>query len=165
MSPLAEADVGGSSSPNEGSPRADVADCPGLELELMARNAADAVTDLMRLLRNDPGVSNPAVFERDLAERQSLGPSFLGPAIAFPHVRTTGVSRTVMAVGRSGVGIRFDAEHPAVRLVIVVGAPAFEVGQYLLFTSRLARRLGAAGRIQRLLAASTQAEFLAAWRL
>ena len=55
----------------------------------------------------------------------------------------------------------FDAAHPAVRLIFMVGTPKQQVEQYLLAVAAITRLLRTDGVRAGLLAARTEAEFAA----
>ena len=58
-------------------------------------------------------------------------------------------------------GVGFDAEHPQVRLVFMVGTPQASVEDHLLAVAAITRLLQPEGRRAGLLAARTEAEFRA----
>lgn len=100
-------------------------------------------------------------FLADLLERASVASVCIADEIALPHARTTAVGRLVLAIGRSSQGIAFDAEHPAVRLVFLIGVPKLAVRDYLQLVAALSRLLKNSVVRQGLLTASTEEEFLA----
>ena len=68
----------------------------------------------------------------------------------------------VLGVARIALpGVGFDAAHPAVRLVFMVGTPKQQVEEYLLAVAAITRVLKAEGVHAGLLAARTEAEFAA----
>ena len=82
-------------------------------------------------------------------------------AIRALHARLGAVGRMVLAVGRSTQDVAFDPEHPGVRLVFLIGTPRAAVADYLKLVAGLARLLKKPGVRAGLLAAKTEAEFLA----
>lgn len=111
------------------------------------------------------GVLDDTRFLRDLLSRQALGANCLDHEIALPHVRTPAVRRIVLAVGRSSSGIAFDAEHPAIRLVFLIGVPSAATAEYLRWVAQLASTLRTASLRRALLNASNEEEFRSFWNL
>lgn len=110
--------------------------------------AAGAVTDAPRLLA-------------DVLERMRVASVCIADDIALPHARTSAVDRVVLAVGRAAEGIAFDAKHPRVRLVFLIGTPKAAVTEYLKVVAALSRLLKNAATRAALLAAPGEAEFRA----
>ncbi|MDB6093187.1 MAG: putative IIA-like nitrogen-regulatory protein PtsN [Verrucomicrobia bacterium] len=91
-----------------------------------------------------------------------LAPVCIAPEVALPHARTTAVERVVLGVARiAPPGVGFDAEHPHVRLVFMVGTPKNQVEEYLLSVAAITRLLKVEGVRTGLLTAPTEAEFRA----
>lgn len=135
-------------------------DC--IALDLSAKSGEEAIRALHGQLGSaDGAVIDEPRFLADLLERASLASVCIADAIALPHARTTAVGRLVLAIGRSKQGIAFDAAHPAVRLVFLIGVPKIAVTDYLQLVAALARMLKNSAVRQGLLAASTEEEFLA----
>ncbi len=107
------------------------------------------------------GVADEGEFLGDLLERSRLASVCIAPEVAMPHARTAAVERMVLAVGRTVEGCAFDAEHPAVRLVFLIGTPKESATEYLKLVAALSRMLRTATVRQGLLAATNEAEFLA----
>lgn len=97
----------------------------------------------------------------DLLARMRLGPVCIAEGIAMPHARSSAVDRMVLAVGRSNIGIRFDAQHPRVGLLFVIGTPKDAVTEYLQAVAALSRWLREAGRRAALTAAPDEESFRA----
>ncbi len=107
------------------------------------------------------GVADEATFLTDLLERARLASVCIAPEVAMPHARTAAVERMVLAVGRTAQKCAFDAEHPGVRLVFLIGTPKESAAEYLRMVAALSRMLRTATVRQGLLAATNEAEFLA----
>jgi len=109
-----------------------------------------------------PGVNDPARFLKDLQERARVASVCIAADVALPHARTVAVDRLVLGVARlAEPGVGFDAEHPAVRLVFMIGTPKLQVEGYLKLVSALSRLLRKEGVRAALMAAKTEAEFRA----
>lgn len=131
-------------------------------LGLDAKSGEEAIQALHGRLSAAPGVVlDPARFLTDLLERARLASVCIADDIALPHARTTAVDRLVLAVARADRGISFDAGHPAVRLVFLVGTPKDALSEYLHMVAALSRLLRNPIARGALLAASDEADFRA----
>jgi mannitol/fructose-specific phosphotransferase system IIA component (Ntr-type) len=76
--------------------------------ELHARTPTDAIAELVRalgsLLTGHKRFARDAVLEREL-----LAATGVGDEVAIPHAAVDGVTRPLLALGRSPAGIDFDA--------------------------------------------------------
>lgn len=130
-------------------------------LNLAAKSGGEAIRELHGLVGLASGaVSDPPQFLADLIERAGVASVCIAGDIALPHARTAAVSRMVLAVGRSEHGIVFDAEHPEVRLVFLIGTPKDAVTDYLKLVAALSRMLKDAALRQGLMTAKTEMDFL-----
>lgn len=134
-----------------------------INLDLAARTAPEAFTELSDGLSHRDGMTDPARFLSDLLARQAMGGNCLDLEIALPHVRTPAMKRIVLAVGRSHSGVWFDPEHPAIRLIFLIGVPTGATTEYLRWVALLARALRRPGLRQGLLAAPTAEAFREVW--
>ena len=133
-----------------------------LVLDLAANSREAALCGLHARLARSPAVTDAPQFLHGLLERAMLAPVCVAPDVALPHARTDAVARVVLGVARiAAPGVGFDAAHPAVRLVFMVGTPKQQVEEYLLAVAAISRLLKADGVRAGLLAARTEAEFTA----
>ena len=133
-----------------------------LILDLVANSREAVLCRLHEQLAGCPGVKDAPAFLHSLRERAMLAPVCIAPDVALPHARTAAVNRVVLGVARLAVpGVGFDAEHPQVRLVFMVGTPQASVEDHLLAVAAITRLLQPDGRRAGLLAARTEAEFRA----
>lgn len=131
-------------------------------LDLSANSREAALRGLHRELARLPAVKDADRFLIDLLERTMLASVCIAPEVALPHARTTAVDRIVLGVARlKAPGVGFDGEHPAVRLMFMIGTPRQQVEAYLRLVAAISRLLRAPGARDGLLAASTEAEFRA----
>lgn len=131
-----------------------------LILDLAANSREAALSGLHAALSRCPAVKDAPRLLHGLLERAMLAPICIAPDVALPHARTDAVERIVLGVARlAAPGVGFDAEHPNVRLVFMVGTPKPQVDEYLLAVAAITRVLKAEGIRLGLLAAKTEAEF------
>jgi mannitol/fructose-specific phosphotransferase system IIA component (Ntr-type) len=129
---------------------------------LEAASGDEAIRALHQRLRAaTPDVNDAAQFLRDLLARTAVASVCIADDVALPHARTAAVDRIVLAVARTAVPVVFDAEHPDVRLVFLIGTPKAAVGEYLQTVAALSRLLKNGATRADLLAAPTEADFRA----
>ena len=133
-----------------------------LILDLVANSREAALCTLHAQLASSPAVKDAPQLLHGLLERAMLAPVCIASDVALPHARTTAVDRMVLGVARiAPPGVGFDAEHPAVRLVFMVGIPKAQVEEYLLSVAAITRLLKTEGVRAGLLAAKNETEFRA----
>jgi len=131
-------------------------------LDLVANSREAAICALHAQLAKSPAVKDAPKFLHELLERAMLAPVCISAEVALPHARTDAVERVVVGVARvTAPGVGFDAEHPQVRLIFMVGTPKQQVEEYLLAVAAITRLLRTEGVRAGLLAAKTEAEFTA----
>ena len=143
------------------SPTALIAQPDAVILDLPTDSGEAAIRYLHTRLSGLPEVTNSSTFLSDLLERAAMSSVCIASDVALPHARTTAVRRTVLAVGRSAGPVAFDPEHPAVRLVFLIGTPKEAVTEYLQLVAALSRMLKNDQTRAALLSAATEAEFRA----
>jgi mannitol/fructose-specific phosphotransferase system IIA component (Ntr-type) len=133
-----------------------------LVLDLVATTRNDALRLLHAELIKSSAVNDHAQLWRDLLERAELSSVCIAPEVALPHARTLSVDRLVLGVARvRDPGVMFDAEHPSVRLMFMIGTPRQRVEEYLRMVAAITRRLRKPDTIPALLGAPTADEFRA----
>ncbi len=131
-------------------------------LDLRATSGEEAVRALHARLGDAGGaVTAPAQFLTDLLERMSAASVCIADDIALPHARTAAVGRMVFAAARTAGEIAFDATHPRVRLIFLIGTPRAAVAEYLKVVAGLSRLLKNTAARAALLAAPNEEEFRA----
>ena len=127
--------------------------------ELEAGSADEAIATLhARLSAASPAVKDAPQFLAELLQRSRLASVAIALDVAVPHARTDAVERVVLALGRSKDGVAFDAAHPRVRLIFLIGTPRQPVGEYLRLVATLARILRNEGVRQAMLNAGGEDE-------
>ena len=132
-----------------------------IKLELQATQKEAALREVAELLRQTGGVTNFDAFFQEILERERVSNTALGHDVAIPHARTEQCSDILIAVGRSGQGIEFEAKDgQPVRLIFLIGTPKQMVTDYLRVVGNLARLLRQDQIRQRLLTAPDGAAFI-----
>jgi mannitol/fructose-specific phosphotransferase system IIA component (Ntr-type) len=131
-------------------------------LDLTAGSREVALRALHAKLALVPGVTDAERLLLDVLERAMIASVCIAPDVALPHARTTAVSRLVLGIARlAPPGVGFDGEHPAVRLMFMIGTPRRQVEEYLQLVAAISRLLKTPGARDALLAAKTEGVFRA----
>lgn len=91
-----------------------------IKLNMTARNKEEVIEELTDLLIQDGAVTNKEDFIRDVWLREELGSTGFENHIAIPHGKSSGVSRTALAIGRTQHAIPWETmDGSDVRCVIL----------------------------------------------
>ena len=108
-------------------------------LELREATAAEAILEIVELLRDNGRVDDFYKLADAVMEREGRASTNTGEGVAFPHARTDLVDRLVLGIGRSKAGIPFGYSSELVHLIFLVGVPQRMVTDYLVCLGALAR--------------------------
>lgn len=91
-----------------------------IKLNMTARTKEEVIEELTDLLIQDGAVTNKEDFIRDVWLREELGSTGFENHIAIPHGKSSGVSRTALAIGRTQHAIPWESmDGSDVRCVIL----------------------------------------------
>ncbi|MFH7197528.1 PTS sugar transporter subunit IIA [Klebsiella pneumoniae] len=91
-----------------------------IKLNMTARTKEEVIEELTDLLIQDGAVTNKEDFIRDVWLREELGSTGFENHIAIPHGKSSGVSRTALAIGRTQHAIPWETTDGSdVRCVIL----------------------------------------------
>jgi len=92
-------------------------------IDLKATTKNEALKELFTVIEHAPEITNGNDFERSVLEREQVLTTGIGFEFAIPHVKIPSVSDFVMALGRSRLGIDFDAlDGKPVHIVLLVAS-------------------------------------------
>ncbi len=92
-----------------------------IKLNMTARTKEEVIEELTDLLIQDGAVTNKEDFIRDVWLREELGSTGFENHIAIPHGKSSGVSRTALAIGRTQHAIPWETmDGSDVRCVIFI---------------------------------------------
>lgn len=80
---------------------ATVLNVKNIKLKMTARTKEEVIEELTELLVQDGAVTNKEDFIRDVWLREEQGSTGFENHIAIPHGKSSGVARTVLAIGRT----------------------------------------------------------------
>lgn len=102
-----------------------------IKLNMTARTKEEVIEELTDLLIQDGAVTNKEDFIRDVWLREELGSTGFENHIAIPHGKSSGVSRTALAIGRTQHAIPWETmDGSDVRCVILFAVCCGEVIVY-----------------------------------
>ncbi|HCI6015763.1 TPA: PTS sugar transporter subunit IIA [Klebsiella quasipneumoniae subsp. similipneumoniae] len=91
-----------------------------IKLNMTARTKEEVIEELADLLVQDGAVTNKQDFIRDVWLREELGSTGFENHIAIPHGKSSGVSRTALAIGRTQHAIPWETmDGSDVRYIIL----------------------------------------------
>ncbi|EPY4667415.1 PTS sugar transporter subunit IIA [Klebsiella pneumoniae] len=91
-----------------------------IKLNMTARTKEEVIEELTDLLIQDGAVTNKEDFIRDVWLREELGSTGFENHIAIPHGKSSGVSSTALAIGRTQHAIPWETmDGSDVRCVIL----------------------------------------------
>ncbi|MCD9713587.1 PTS sugar transporter subunit IIA [Klebsiella pneumoniae] len=91
-----------------------------IKLNMTARTKEEVIEELTDLLIQDGAVTNKEDFIRDVWLREELGSTGFENHIAIPHGKSSGVTRTALAIGRTQHAIPWETmDGSDVRCVIL----------------------------------------------
>lgn len=131
------------------------------KLDLVSTTKTDAIKELVDMLDAAGYLTDANAFLNAVFEREKVGSTGIGKGIAIPHSRTAMVRNVVVAVGRSTVGVDFEAiDNRPVNLIFLIAAPVESGGLYLKALARLSRLLRYQDFRNRLMEASSVDEIV-----
>lgn len=123
----------------------------------------DAVLEeMVTLVSSSDAVTDAPSLLAAVRERERVLSTGIGLGIAIPHAKIPGVTRFVVAVGRHGAGIEFDAiDGKPVHIVVLIAGPQDAQDRYLRLLARLSGRLRQEDVRRKILAAKTHGDVVA----
>jgi PTS system nitrogen regulatory IIA component len=110
--------------------------------ELKAATREAAITELADVLTHAGGMDDQGEMVKVLMARERLGSTGIGDGIAIPHGKIRGIDNLMIAIGRSGKGVDFNAmDGKPVHLFFLLMAPENSSGQHLKVLARISRLL------------------------
>ena len=113
-----------------------------IRLRLEATKKHLVIRELVALLHEAGKINQPEKIEAAILKRERLVSTGIGSGIAIPHLLTSEVAQTVMALGRRQDGINFRSlDGIPVYLIFLIVGPKNEEYRHLQLLSRLSRFL------------------------
>jgi PTS system fructose-specific IIC component len=133
-------------------------------LQLESAEKIAVIKELTRLLGGDVVVDEKLLLEAIL-RRENLESTGIGMGVALPHARTSAVSRTALAFGRSEEGVDFNSlDRKPCHLVFLIVAPEDRKTEYIMTLARVSKLLRREDVRSELAQAETQDDILEVFR-
>ncbi|MFH1738929.1 MAG: PTS sugar transporter subunit IIA [bacterium] len=115
---------------------------PGRIIDLASATKADALRELVDVLRDAPEVTDPEGFYQAIIDREKIMSTGLGIGIALPHVKIPSITNFVTALGRKRDGLDFDSlDGKPAKIVIMIGASEKQHRDFLKVIARISHLL------------------------
>lgn len=106
-------------------------------------------------------ITDPEALYRKLGEREDLGTTCVGHAVAIPHCKLKGLKEVLVSVATSSTGVEFGAEDDVpVRLFFTVISPDDSPAAHLQSLALISRWIKANSHVEKLIELSSREEIL-----
>jgi PTS system nitrogen regulatory IIA component len=139
-----------------------------IKVPLEADTKRGVIAELIDVLEADSSVVDRAAALEAVLDREKIGTTGIGSAVAIPHGKTAGVKGLVMAVGICKTPVDFHSvDHQPVMVVILLLSPMKMTAEAIQALDRilrlvslesLRRNLAAAGSVEEVLRIITEQE-------
>jgi len=135
---------------------ADLLNPAAITADLKATEKNDVLSELTEaVLKVEPGLDRDEVL-RVLKERERLGSTGIGDAVAIPHGKLRDLNKLLISFGRSRQGVDFDSmDGKPAHLFFLLIAPEESVGVHLKTLARISKLLKSPAVRRRLLEAES----------
>lgn len=134
---------------------------PDCILDLEPASKGEILRILSAKLAEDARVQDGEAFYRAIMHREEQISTGVGMGVAIPHVKIPQVSDYVLAVGRIGAGMDFEAQDgEPVQLVFMIGASDRQTKEFVRILAKVTHLLKDQATRQALLAAAIPEQFL-----
>ena len=111
-----------------------------VKVPLEATSKDEVLRELVDLLVEDSGVSDPEEVLRVVEEREEVLSTGIGHGVALPHGKTDTCDGLAIAAGVTGTPVEFDAlDEEPVRLFFLLVGPETAAGPHIKALSRISR--------------------------
>ncbi|NUM33166.1 MAG: cation:proton antiporter [Candidatus Brocadiae bacterium] len=129
---------------------------------LKANNLSQAIEELANTFAFFTPEERKKIVEESIGREETM-PTGLENGVAIPHVRVSGLSKPVIAVGKSEIGIDFNSPDGELsHLIFLILTPKHEMQSQLEIIADIAKTLESKESIHRTLQSLNFTEFLAA---
>ena len=111
-----------------------------IKLPLESTVKAAAIGELVTLLAANGEISDPKKVLDSVLEREATRTTGIGNGLAIPHGKCAGTDHLVMAIGRPGTPIDFQAiDGRPVNLIWLLASPPDKTGPHIHALARISR--------------------------
>ena len=111
-----------------------------IKVPLEAKVKTEAIGELVNLLAANGELTDPKKVLDAVIEREATRTTGIGNGLAIPHGKCTGTDHLVMAIGRPGTPIDFQAiDGRPVNLIWLLSSPPDKTGPHIHALARISR--------------------------
>lgn len=111
-----------------------------IKVPLEAKTKTEAITELVNLLAEQHEVTDAKKVLEAVLDREATRTTGIGNGLAIPHGKCTGTNHLVMAVGKTGTPIDFQAiDGRPVTLIWLLTSPPDKTGPHIHALARISR--------------------------
>jgi mannitol/fructose-specific phosphotransferase system IIA component (Ntr-type) len=111
-----------------------------IKVPLEAKVKTEAIGELVQLLADNGELTDPKKVLDAVLDREATRTTGIGSGLAIPHGKCTGTDHLVMAIGRAGTPIDFQAiDGRPVDLIWLLSSPPDKTGPHIHALARISR--------------------------
>ena len=111
-----------------------------IKVPLEAKVKTEAIGELVQLLADNGELTDPKKVLDAVLDREATRTTGIGSGLAIPHGKCTGTDHLVMAIGRAGSPIDFQAiDGRPVDLIWLLSSPPDKTGPHIHALARISR--------------------------
>ena len=111
-----------------------------IKVPLTAGTKAEAIGELVSVLADNGELTDPKKVLDAVLERETTRTTGIGNGLAIPHGKCTGTDHLVMAIGRPGTPVDFQAiDGRPVNLIWLLASPPDKTGPHIHALARISR--------------------------
>jgi fructose-specific phosphotransferase system IIA component len=111
-----------------------------IKVPLAATVKSDAIAELVNLLADNKSITDPKKVLDSVLDREATRTTGIGNGLAIPHGKCTGTNDLVMAIGKAGTPIDFQAiDGRPVTLIWLLTSPPDKTGPHIHALARISR--------------------------
>src|SRR5881628_1955752 len=111
-----------------------------IKVPLEAKTKNDAIAELVQVLASSGQVTDPKKVLDAVLEREATRTTGIGNGLAIPHGKCPGTKDLVMAIGKAGAPIEFQAiDGRPVTIIWMLASPPDKTGPHIHALARISR--------------------------
>lgn len=109
-----------------------------MELGLEGRNKSEIIGELIDIIVESGKAKNKKSLTAAIMARENLGSTAIGNGVAVPHAKIEDIKQTVLAFGRSAVGVDFNSlDGEQTHLFFMLISPKEDIGSHLKILAKI----------------------------
>jgi len=80
-----------------------------IQLNLEGNEKAEIISELVNIVVPASNKKARKLFFKAILTRENLGSTAIGNGVAIPHAKISGITKTILAIGRSPLGVDFNS--------------------------------------------------------